>query len=86
MLKRLEVQTFQGYGIPTQPGRQKRYNVSKSHEESAVFKMCKIDLSYLSLELEKLARLQKISLDFTSERKQVNASAFLFCTNTCHFE
>lgn len=54
-LKRLEVQAFQAYGIPSQPGRQERHNVTKSLETSAVFKMFRTDLPQLSLKLEKLA-------------------------------
>jgi len=70
--------------MPTQPGRQKRHNVAKSLEESALFKTCRTDLSQLSPKVEKLAMPQKIPMDFTSERNQVKVLASLFRASTSH--
>lgn len=73
-LDSLEVQAFEAYGIPAQPGGQKIRNVAKSLEESTVCKICRTDLSQFSLKLEKLGMFQKIPLDFrsiASKRKQV---------------
>lgn len=82
--KRLEVQACQAYGILTEPDRQKRHNVAKNLGETAVFKMCRTVLSQLSLKLQKLALLQKISLDVRSVRKQVKELAFFLFTSTSH--
>lgn len=74
----------QAYGIPTQPGRQKRHNVAKSFEESAGFDMCITALSQLFPKLEKLAMLHQIPLDFRFKRRQVNVLSFLFCKSASH--